>query len=142
MIVLFDTNVILDHFLDRKPFSIHASYLFNAAEKGRLSGFLCATTITTIHYLTTKLLNAKSAKKIIKDLVTLFEIAPVNRSVLMDALNTHTTDYEDAVLQESALAVGIHTLVTRDQTDFKHAKLHVYSPGELVSILETTKTTS
>ncbi len=51
MKILFDTNVVLDVLIDRKPFSLTASLLFSEVEKGRIEGFLCATTITTIYYL-------------------------------------------------------------------------------------------
>ena len=36
MKVLFDTNVILDVLLDRKPFSDTASYLFSEAENSEI----------------------------------------------------------------------------------------------------------
>ena len=54
MNVLFDTNVVLDVLLDRKPFSDSATILFSWAEEGKITGILGATTVTTIFYLATK----------------------------------------------------------------------------------------
>ena len=42
MKVLFDTNIILDVLLDRKPFSEHASHLMSKVERSEINGFLCA----------------------------------------------------------------------------------------------------
>lgn len=61
MKVLFDTNVILYLLLDREPFSDAASYLLSKVERSEIIGYVCATTITTIHYLATKALGAEAA---------------------------------------------------------------------------------
>ena len=52
MRVLFDTNVVLDVLMDRSPFAEAASRLFAAVEHGTVGGYLGATTVTTVHYLT------------------------------------------------------------------------------------------
>lgn len=56
MKTLFDTNVILDVLLDREPFSDDASLLLSKVENSEIIGFICAITVTTIHYLATKAL--------------------------------------------------------------------------------------
>lgn len=68
--------------------------------------------------------------------MTVFEVAAVNRGVLEQALVSPLADYEDAVLVEAAGAVGIDAVVTRNVRDFKAASLRVYTPGELLGILE------
>jgi len=47
--VLFDTNVILDLLLDRKPFVDVVEKLIAHVEKSDMVGFLSATTVTTIY---------------------------------------------------------------------------------------------
>ncbi len=100
-----------------------------------LSGFLCAITITTIHYLASKVVGADEAKAEIGKLLNLFEIAPVSRSVLGAALQSKFPDFGDAVVHEAALHVGAHGIVTRDIRGFKQATISVYSPEELIQIL-------
>ena len=137
MNILFDTNVILDVMLDRPPFSEPASQLLSLVEWGEISGIICATTVTTIHYLATKILGKKESQKKIKDLITLFEIASVNRSVIEDALMSKFTDFEDAVIYQAAHHAGAGAIVTRDPKGFKQSELPVYSPIELIRILQT-----
>jgi len=136
MKVLFDTNIILDVFLERQPFSEHAAYLLSKVERSEIDGLLCATTITTIYYLLSKNLEKKKAAKSIDSLMALFEIAPVNRLVIENALNSKFTDFEDSVLHESARHAGAEYIVTRNIRDFKNAKIPVYTPIELLSILQ------
>ena len=63
MNILFDTNVVLDVLLDRKPFSAPASVIFSWVEAGEFIGFLGATTVTTIFYLATKVVGKKTSRR-------------------------------------------------------------------------------
>ena len=119
MIILFDTNVVLDLLLDRKPFVEHSQELFAMVESGKINGFLGATTVTTIEHLLQKSLSTKEANGIIRKLLKLFEIAPVNRLVLEEASDGKFTDFENAVLHAAAIHCGVQAIVTRDEKGFR-----------------------
>lgn len=138
MRILFDTNVVLDLLLDRKPHTKAAALLFSRVEKGDLDGLLCATTLTTVHYLTTRVVETEKTVSDLGKLLGLFEVAPVNRSVLEAALAADFDDFEDAVLYESARHADGEGIVTRNVADFRKAKMPIYSPRELVAALEAS----
>ena len=140
MRILFDTNVVLDVLLDREPFSSTSAKLFSKVETGEIAGYVCATTITTIHYLAQKAIGFDSAMKEIKKLMKLFEIAPVNRAVLATAVSSGFNDFEDAVMHESAVYKDAQGIVTRDLKGFKKSNIQVYSPEELLLMLESKST--
>jgi predicted nucleic acid-binding protein len=133
--VLFDTSIVLDVLLDREPFSTAAALLFSKVERSELEGYLCTTTIATVHYLAGKALGANQAREHIGKLLTLFRVAPVNRLVLEAALKAGFAHFEDAVIHEAALHVGAQGLVTRNPSDFKGTKIPVYSSDELLRAL-------
>jgi predicted nucleic acid-binding protein len=135
MRILFDTNVVLDLLLDRKPFVEQAQMLFDKVESDELKGYLGATTITTLDYLLRKALSTHEATQIIKKLLVLFDIAPVNRIVLESALEEGFVDFEDAVLQAAAIHSGIQAIVTRDEKGFCKAQIPIYSPEALLNAL-------
>ncbi|MEI6207371.1 MAG: PIN domain-containing protein [Desulfuromonadales bacterium] len=132
---MFDTNILLDLLMDRAPFSDAAAELFSKVENGIITGYVCSTSITTIHYLVSKAIGSTRAKEEVKKLLLLFEVAPVNRIVLESALTTHFADFEDAVVYEAACHVGAEAIVTRNQKDFRKSGLSVYSSTELAGIL-------
>ena len=132
--ILFDTNVMLDFLLDREPFSETPAQLFTRIEKGELAGCLCATTVTTIHYLALKTVGERRAKEYIAQLLKLFDVAPVNRVVLESALQLKFKDFEDAVIHEAARHAGALGVVTRDSTGFKKATIPTYTPEEFLSM--------
>jgi len=135
VIVLVDTNVVLDVLLARSPFDVDAVKIYAASETGKIDGFLCATTITNVHYIARKSVGTQEATRQIGDLLTVFQIASVTPSVLKSALTLGFSDYEDAVLHESAAAINAEGIVTRNVSDFSSATVPVYEPSQLVALI-------
>jgi len=136
MKILVDTNVILDVLLDRQPFSGPASRLFALIENSVVEAFLSATTVTTVDYLLNQSLSRADARRALVRLLELFEVAPVNRSVIEEALQSRMTDFEDAVLAHAANLVGVAAVVTRNTKDFKFSPVKALDPIEILSIID------
>jgi len=135
MKILLDINVVLDFFLQREPFFEEMYKIFSAVENKKIEGFLCASSIDTIHYLTSKSLNKKMADEIVYKLLKLFEIAEVNKAVLLEALNSSFNDFEDSIVYSSAYMKGIDYIVTRDKKGFKTSKVKTLTPAEMAAKL-------
>jgi predicted nucleic acid-binding protein len=135
MRVLFDTNVVLDVLLERQPYADVATRLFALVDNGRLDGVVGATTLTTIHDLARKTLGTRKASEIISGLLDLFDVAPVDGSILRSACGLDFADYEDAVLHEAAVAAGALAIVTRNQADSVRSSLPVLGPAELLAAI-------
>jgi predicted nucleic acid-binding protein len=136
MNILFDINVILDSLLDRKPYGHIATLLINAVEESIINGFLSADSITTLFYLIQKVKNKQQAKDTIKLLLDIFEISPVNRAVLQEAVNINFSDFEDAVVYQSAFLNNCNGIVTSNTKDFKKSKINIYNPKELLNAIK------
>lgn len=134
MKLVIDTNVVLDLLLNRAPFADAAAAVFTQIESGAAMACVCATTITTLHYLAEKAVGDTLARQHIRQLLTLLEVAPVTRSVIDLALNSPLKDFEDAVLAESAHCAGAQAIITRNGRDFQGGPLRVYSPLEWLAI--------
>lgn len=135
MKILLDTNVLLDVFLERKPFYDSSIRVTALIERGKIEGWLCGTTVTTIYYLIEKALSKGDADRHIKNLLKLFHVAPINLTVLQNAVDTKFRDYEDGVLHQSAVSAGLDGIITRNTKDFQHSQLPVYTPDELLSAI-------
>jgi predicted nucleic acid-binding protein len=104
--VALDTNVVLDLLLNRAPFADAATAIFHQIEAGEYPACVCATTITTLHYIAHKVVGDVAARQHIGQLLTLLELAPVDHTVIA------------------------HAIITRNGTDFRDGPLQVYSPQE------------
>jgi len=135
--VLFDTNILLDVLLNRKPFSETAAQLIGRVESAEIEGFVCATTMTTLHYLATKAMGRVKAIEQVALFLKLFDVAPVNRAVLESALTSRPSDFEDGVLMTAAHHAGVEAIITRNLKDFKNAPLPIYHPKEFLKMLQS-----
>lgn len=135
MRILFDTNVVLDDLLDRYPFVSAATALMEYIVQGRITGMLCGTTLTTIYYIATRTRSESFARSRCRELLRLFDIAPVDGHTLTNAFRPDFLDFEDAVIHESAIQAMADGIVTRDELGFQAASIQVYAPDELVEYI-------
>ena len=142
MRVLVDTNVVLDVLLERRPFSEAAAQVFALVEESRIEGFLCATTLTTVDDLLGQALAPAKAREALQRLLNLFEIAPVNRPVLEQALRSGIADFEDAVLEQAGRLVAVDAITTRNVRDFGKSTITVFDPLELISTVKAKESTN
>ena len=133
MKVLFDTNVVLDQLLERQPHVDSAEQLMSLVDAGCIEGLICSTTATTIHYLASKAVGAPAALDYVRTLLSIFDVACVDREVLRGALDLGFPDFEDAVIHEAAREAGAAAIVTRNGKDFARSELPVFSPAELLA---------
>ena len=136
MKILVNTDVVLNVLLDRRPYSADSAHVFRLIEEGLVSAMLCAATITTLDYLLTQSLSRRDARQYLVKLMRLFEIAPVNRAVIEAALESGITDFEDAVLEQSAAYSRADAVVTRNAKDFARGSLQIFDPRQFIALIE------
>ena len=130
MSILVDTNVILDVLLEREPYADNSALIMALVERKQSIGYLCATTLTTIHYLACKTIGNITGRQAMQTLLQIYRIAPVDHKVLQMALNTGFKDYEDSVLYTAGVNAGASAIITRNVKDFTGSELPVYTPEE------------
>jgi len=127
--VLIDTDVILDFFFDRKPYSEDASKILSLCENGRIKGFVTPVMISNIYYLLRK--TAKHEKVIdnLKKLLSIIDVSIINKSTVMEALNSDFKDFEDALQNFSARHSNeIKVIITRNTKDYRTSNLSIMTP--------------
>jgi predicted nucleic acid-binding protein len=131
--ILIDTNVVLDVLMARRPHVDHALAVFALVDSGRLRGVLGATTITTVFYLAAKGVGVPRARAHVRSLLDLFDVAVVDRAVLVAALDAGFDDFEDGVLHEAGVVAGADAIVSRDGAGFAAASLPVFTPAAFLA---------
>ena len=127
--VLLDTDVLLDFFFDRKPFSKFATIILNLCEEKKVIGFTTPVIICNVYYLLRKTAKHDIIVEKIKQLLTIIDIIEMNKSVVLNALNSEFKDFEDALQNFSALENNhINIILSRNIKDFKKSELAVFTP--------------
>ena len=126
---LIDTDVILDFFFDRQPFSEFATKIFSLCESKKIKGFVTPVIYSNVYYLLRQ--TAKHEKVIDKlnQLLLITEVLPMDKEVVRNALNSGFKDFEDALQNFSAIRYGdIDVILTRNLKDFKKSEIGVLTP--------------
>ena len=134
MRVLFDTNVLMDVLLRREPFAEESAQVLEQVVSGAVTGLICASTVTTVFYLSAKEAGKKEAMQQVRSLLGLYEVAAVTRSVLDASLTSKSPDFEDAVLAEAAHQAGAQAIITRNLKDFAHSPVRAYTPRQWLAM--------
>jgi len=127
--VLIDTDVILDFFFDRKPFSDNAAKVLSLCESREINGFITSVIISNVYYLLRQTSTHEKVIEKLKQLITITEVLTTDKEVILKALNSNFNDFEDALQNYSAELDGlIDLIVTRNVKDFKSSSLGVMTP--------------
>ncbi len=140
MRVLLDTNVVLDHLMNREPWANDATALWQASSAGDFDAFISAMTPVNIFSIARKSSGIVLARQIVMSLLAAADVCPIDQSALKAALALPFTDYEDAVQYASAVAAEMDAIVTRDPSGFSGASLPVLSPSDFLRQLRTGTT--
>jgi len=133
MKVLIDLNVVLDVLSDRAPYAAYSAGVLALAERQRISAYLCATSVVTLHYLVRKELSPLEARRHLGTLLGILRIADVTEGAVRAAYESRWPDLEDAIVYQSAQLAGVRLIVTRDRARFAAGQLPLLSPEELLA---------
>jgi len=133
MKILVDTNIVLDNWLEREPFFADAKALLGAIESGEIEGFITATSVTDIFYISRKSKGAVDSKAYISELLTFMQICKVDVAILQAAVASELSDLEDAVQLACAVANNVDAIVTRNFAGFVDSPVPIKSAGEVLA---------
>lgn len=137
MRVLIDTCIVIDALQNRELFAEDAQQIFLAVANKRVMGFLTAKSAADIYYITHRHThNDHDTRKVLSALFSLFELLDTAGMDCRRAIPSDLTDYEDAMMSETALRCGMDCIVTRNLRDYEKSPVQVYSPSAFLSQIE------
>lgn len=137
MKVLIDTNIIIDALTTRTPWNQNAEKLFFMAANHTAQMYITSNTATDIYYLLRKYLQStEESKQTMSKLFSLFGILDVTGNDCINALSSSIPDYEDAVLEQSALRSDIDYIVTRNIKDYTFSSISALLPEDFIALME------
>ncbi|HQQ94760.1 MAG TPA: PIN domain-containing protein [Bacteroidia bacterium] len=136
--LFLDTNVLIDFFADRKPYSTEAASLFNLAVRKELLIYISAVSYNNMYYIFRQSSSHADTLKILNKLCEWTEVVEVKKETILRSLKSEFKDFEDAIQYYCARSIPkMDFIVTRNTKDFKLSSLPVLTPKEAVSLLES-----
>ena len=140
MRVLIDTNVIIDALTSREPWKESAEKIFIMAANHVIEMYITASSATDIYYLVKKYMHsAEQAKQVMGKLYSLVGILSVSEAECIEALVSAVIDYEDAVVERTALKTDMDYIITRNVKDFQQGVVKAILPGDFIVLIEEEK---
>lgn len=133
MVLLVDTNIILDVLLSRPEFVKDSSMIWKLCETEQAKGYLSTLTYTNMMYVMRKQLTPDQIEDVFRKLNLIFEFADFSPAVLERAVAMKWKDFEDAVQSATAESVHADYIVTRNLKDFMKSKVIAFTPAELLA---------
>ena len=137
MTVLIDTNVILDVLLNREQFLEKSSGIMLLSEKKIIDGYVTASAITDIFYITnTTYKDKQKTMSLLKELLKAINIAAVTGEEIYQAIDLNWDDFEDAVQYTAGERIQADYIITRDTTGYQGKVIRAIKPAEFLAIME------
>lgn len=103
MLVLFDTNIILDVLEKRLPFYDSSKSILESCVSGNITGYIALHSISNIFYILRKHYSAADRRKLLLDILNLLQVAGADHESVRNALQREDfSDFEDCLQDECA----------------------------------------
>jgi len=134
--LLIDTDVILDFFFDRKPYSDCASQVLSLCETEKLMGFITPVICSNVYYILRQTATHDKIIEKLKQLLVILNVLAMDKDVVLQALNSGFRDFEDALQYAAAIKTKqIDAILTRNVKDYKKSELSVMTPDDYLKQL-------
>ena len=136
MKVVLDSYIIIDVLRPNPDYETDANKVFILIWQNKITPYICASSLTDIFYILRKVQGAEKAKETIANLITAANIIPLAESDCTNALALPMSDFEDAIIVESASKISADFIVSRDEKLIKtKTEIKVITPKQLIELI-------
>ncbi|MGF7139519.1 type II toxin-antitoxin system VapC family toxin [Roseimarinus sediminis] len=138
--ILIDTDVILDFFFDRKPFSDNSEIILSFCESNKLKGFITPVICSNLYYLLRQSSKHEKVIEKLSQLLTFIDVLQMDKEIVLNAINSKFKDFEDALQNFAAVkSSNIDVIITRNIKDFKTSEIGVMTPDNFIKSINASR---
>ncbi len=138
MVLLIDTDVLIDFALDRQPHSTEASELLDWVEQRADPAFVAWHTLSNFYYLVAPKHGYRSTRDFLVDLTRFVQVAPTTTESLRYAAQLPMRDFEDALQVAAAVACHAEVIATRNLRDYARSPVRARKPSTILQELQSS----
>ncbi|MCM1099785.1 MAG: PIN domain-containing protein [Clostridium sp.] len=135
MVILVDTNVILDYLAEREGFFDDARKIMEVCANGEIQGCVAFHSLPNIWFILRKKPN-DIRREMLKQICTLLSVVSAGHDAVVKAVETvEFQDFEDCLQDKCAIAAKADYIVTRNIADYQSADTKTITPGEFCRLI-------
>ena len=140
MVVLIDTNVVIDFLTTRAPFYKASSEVMVKCVSGEIEGYIAFHSIPNLWYILRKTPEEKRRRWLL-DICEFLSVAGVNHEGVVKAIGmAEFKDFEDCLQDRCAEGIGADYIITRNGKDFGGSAVPAVSPEEILEVISGKST--
>ena len=133
MVLLIDSNVILDYLLRREHFQ-SAKSIMNLCGNPEVSGYVAFHTIATIWYLLRKKTDHERRDWLLQICRVLTVTTASHKEVIKAIQQDDFHDFEDCLQDRCAVSVHADYIITRNVRDYQNAEVPAILPEDFLAL--------
>jgi predicted nucleic acid-binding protein len=134
--ILIDTNIVIDVYAEREG-ADGSLQVLRLCEAGLVSGYITTNSVTDIYYVLRKSIGREETDKALLTTLSAVELIEISRNDIFNAFESRVSDFEDAIIVNSAARNGIDYIITRNLSDFKKSSVPALTPEKFLSMYGT-----
>lgn len=135
MVILVDTNVVIDFLLRREPFEEAAAEIFRRCAEKKFTGYLAFHSMPNLWYILRKIPESKR-RAWLMDLCSIFQVTAASHEEVFRAVaNENFGDFEDCLQDKCAKSSGAQYIITRNVQDFAGSEVPAVSPEDFLNMI-------
>ena len=137
MLILIDTNVLLDVIARRELHVIFSEKVIDLCRQEIINGAIAGHSVLNAMYVLRKNFTLTERKEIFLSLCEFLYVESVDFGKIIQALKDDTfSDFEDCLQTQCALSLRADYIVTRNVKDFAASEIPAVTPEEFLKLLE------
>ena len=137
MLILIDTNVLLDVIARREPYVVFSEKVIDLCRQEIINGAIAGHSVLNAMYVLRKNFTLTERKEIFLSLCEFLYVESVDFGKIVQALkNDNFSDFEDCLQMQCALSLHADYIVTRNVKDFAASEIPAVTPEEFLKLLE------
>ena len=137
MLILIDTNVLLDVIARREPYVIFSEKIIDLCRQEIINGAIAGHSVLNAMYVLRKNFTLMERKEIFLSLCEFLYVESVDFGKIIQALkDDNFSDFEDCLQMQCALSLHADYIVTRNVKDFVASEILTVTPEDFFKILE------
>lgn len=140
MVVLVDTNVLLNYITNREDAYLEQSIkIVEMCAKEELNGYVAFHSLSTLWYVLRKK-GSRQRRENLRDICRIFRVAAASQDEIIDAIEKDSfEDFEDCLQDKCAKAVGAEYIITVNTCDYNHSEILAINPADFLEQMKDRK---
>lgn len=133
MIVLIDTNVILDILMKRAPFYDASNEILSYCAFGKIKGYIALHSVSNIFYILRRHFSSEDRRRLLLGILDFLQVANATHEGVKRALmRDDFSDFEDCLQEECARRIFANYIITRNIDDFSTSYIPAITPMDFI----------